>query len=292
MCARIRESVAAFSGSQSVTDDLTCLSVKIGTLKNQSPPCAGRWNFSVTWNFCRRCVPGSMAYALCIGPEDSDLADSLELAMTEAVSNIIRHAYEGLTDKKIIVEAQVYTDRVTVDITHWGKRFRPEAPVPKIPEATSEHGYGFFIISQIMDKVTYFDGPYGADCILLEKLLHKAAGGGNRMLAIIEKSGDVTIVKMNLDALDSGNEKRFKKEVISTLEPNSKVVLDLSEVSFIDSSGLGAMLSCYRHVQCHQWRPETMRLNEQVRTLFELVRMHRIFDIYGTREEAIDSYLQ
>ena len=160
------------------------------------------------------------------------------MAVTETASNIIRHAYEGLTDKKIIVEAQVYADRVTVNITHWGKRFRPESASLKIPEATSEHGYGLYIISQIMDKVTYYDGPYGANCIMLEKLLHKAAGGEIDMLATIEKSGDVTIIKMNLDILDAGNEKRFKKEVISALEPNLKVILDLSTVSFIDSSGV------------------------------------------------------
>ena len=110
------------------------------------------------------------------------------------------------------------------------------------------------------------------------------------MLATIEKIGDVTVVKVALDTLDAGNEKRFKKEVISALEPKSRVILDLSEVDFIDSSGLGVILSCYRHLQASSGDLKLCCLNEQVRMLFELVRMHRIFDIYGTREEALSSF--
>ena len=75
-----------------------------------------------------------------------------------------------------------------------------------------------------------------------------------------------------------------------SLEPNSKVVLDMSEVEFIDSSGLGVILSCYRHLNSANGDLKLCCLNEQVQTLFELVRMHRIFDIYKTQEEAIKSY--
>ncbi len=110
------------------------------------------------------------------------------------------------------------------------------------------------------------------------------------MMATTEKSGDVTVVRIAVDTLDSSNEKRFKKEVIPILEPNSKVILDMSEVEFIDSSGLGVVLSCYRHVNAAGGDLRLCCLSEQVRTLFELVRMHRIFDIYGTREEAMKSF--
>jgi anti-sigma B factor antagonist len=90
--------------------------------------------------------------------------------------------------------------------------------------------------------------------------------------------------------LDAGNEKRFKKEVVSQLEPSSKVILDLSEVNFIDSSGLGVILSCYRHLHAGNGDLKLCCLNEQVHTLFELVRMHRIFDIHKTVEEALASF--
>ncbi len=290
LCTRIRESVADFTGSQTVTDDLTCLSVKISSLDELPPSMRWATEFLSYLEFLPALRAWIRGVCRCACADDTHAADALELAVTETASNVIRHAYEGLTGKKIIVEIQAYADRVAVTITHWGRRFRPEnKPMPE-PDASAGHGYGLYIISQVMDKATYFDGPYGANCITLEKLLHKTAGGEISMLAMIEKIGDVTVVRVALDTLDAGNEKRFKKEVISALEPHSKVVLDMSEVEFIDSSGLGVILSCYRHLQSSSGDLKLCCLNDQVRMLFELVRMHRIFDIYGTREEALSSF--
>jgi len=111
------------------------------------------------------------------------------------------------------------------------------------------------------------------------------------MMATIDKIGDVTVVRIAVDTLDSGNEKRFKKEVIPILEPNSKVILDMSEVEFIDSSGLGVVLSCYRHVNASTGNLKLCCLKSSTYT-FNLVRMHRIFDIYESREEAFASLTQ
>jgi anti-sigma B factor antagonist len=129
-----------------------------------------------------------------------------------------------------------------------------------------------------------------ADCILFLKLLRARAGGGDTMLATIEKHNGVTLVRVAPDTLDADNQKHFKKEVIPALEPNSRVVLDLSDVNFIDSAGLGVILSCYRHLHAANGDLKLCGLSERVRALFELVRMHRIFDIYNTREEALSSY--
>jgi anti-sigma B factor antagonist len=112
------------------------------------------------------------------------------------------------------------------------------------------------------------------------------------MLATIEKRENTTLVRITADTLDAGNEKRFRKEVISRLEPEANVVLDLDEVDFIDSSGLGAILSCYRHLQTGKGDLKLCRMNDAVRSLFELVRMHRIFEIFESPEAAIDSFKQ
>ena len=110
------------------------------------------------------------------------------------------------------------------------------------------------------------------------------------MLATIEQQNNITLVKITADALDDGNEKHFRKEVISSLEPGANVVLDLNEVDFIDSSGLGAILSCYRHLQTASGDLKLCRAKKAVRSLIELLRMHRIFDIYDTSEEAMESF--
>lgn len=290
LCSRIRESVAAFTGSQAVSDDLTCLAVRIGAPTTAAPStrwameCLSHLEFLPALRAWVRGVCSSAAGA------DARAADALELAVTEAASNIIRHAYEGEPGKRIIVEAQVFADRIAITLTHWGKRFRPPEEALQAPEATQGHGYGLYIISRMVDRVVYFDGAHGAEGVLLEKYLSRTTKGEKGMLATIEKRNAVTVVKLALDTLDASNEKRFKTEVVSRLEPGSKTILDLSGVDFVDSSGLGAILSCYRHLHAGGGDLKLCGLSEQVRALFELVRVHRIFDICITCDDALLSY--
>lgn len=103
----------------------------------------------------------------------------------------------------------------------------------------------------------------------------------------VEKLGEVTIVLLPGEQLDASNAKDFKREIASVLIGASKVVFDLSQLHFVDSSGLGAMLSCLRQVNSAGGELKLCGLSKPVRALFELVRMHRIFDICNTKDDAI-----
>src|SRR6186997_984250 len=102
-----------------------------------------------------------------------------------------------------------------------------------------------------------------------------------------EKIGDITVVVLPGEQLDAGNAKEFKRDIVAVLEPCSKVVFDLRELRFVDSSGLGAILSCLRHLNGKGGDLKLCEMTKPVRALFELVRMHKIFDIYPTRSDAV-----
>jgi anti-sigma B factor antagonist len=103
----------------------------------------------------------------------------------------------------------------------------------------------------------------------------------------VEKLGEVTIVQLPGEQLDASNAKDFKRDVASILSATSKVVFDLSQLRFVDSSGLGAMLSCLRQMNAAGGDLKLCGLSKSVRALFELVRMHRIFDICDTKDDAV-----
>jgi anti-sigma B factor antagonist len=103
----------------------------------------------------------------------------------------------------------------------------------------------------------------------------------------VEKLGEVTVVQLPGEQLDASNAKDFKRDIASILSGASKVVFDLSRLRFLDSSGLGAMLSCLRQVNAAGGELKLCGLSKPVRALFELVRMHRIFDICDTKDDAI-----
>ncbi|HZT33967.1 MAG TPA: STAS domain-containing protein [Bryobacteraceae bacterium] len=105
-----------------------------------------------------------------------------------------------------------------------------------------------------------------------------------------EKTGGVVTVTLAGETLDAGNSKEFKAEVAAFLTPQAKVVFDMSRLRFVDSSGLGAILSCLRQLNGVGGDLKLCAMTKPVRALFELVRMHRVFEIFNTREEAIRSF--
>jgi anti-sigma B factor antagonist len=106
----------------------------------------------------------------------------------------------------------------------------------------------------------------------------------------IEQIDSVTIAHLDGQTLDASNAREFKSEIAPSISANARLVLDLSQLKFIDSSGLGALLSCLRQLNAIGGELKLYGMIKPVRALFELVRMHRVFEIFNTREEAFRSY--
>jgi anti-sigma B factor antagonist len=105
-----------------------------------------------------------------------------------------------------------------------------------------------------------------------------------------EKVGEVAVARVPVEELDAANAGEFKRDIAPLLEANDKVVLDLSQLRFVDSSGLGGFISCLRKLNARGGDLKLYGLSEQVRAVFELVRMHRVFDILATRDDAIRAF--
>ena len=107
----------------------------------------------------------------------------------------------------------------------------------------------------------------------------------------LEKMADITILVISGENLDHSTANELKENMVSVLKPNQKIIFDMSQLQFVDSSGLGVLLSCLRKLHAVGGELKISGLTEKVSALFDLVRMHRIFDIYNTREEACGAFL-
>ena len=101
---------------------------------------------------------------------DDDATVQFELAMNEAASNIMKHAYEGRADGRIKIVADMFADRVVILLFHWGIAFQPPKR-PRLPrvETYQEDGYGLYIIEQSVDIVKYSRDRDGRNCVMLTK---------------------------------------------------------------------------------------------------------------------------
>jgi anti-sigma B factor antagonist len=102
--------------------------------------------------------------------------------------------------------------------------------------------------------------------------------------------GDAVVVLLPGETLDASNANEFKREIAPLLQSSGKIVFDMHQLHFIDSSGLGAILSCMRQINGMRGELKLCRMQKTVRVLFELVRMHRIFDILSTPEQAAAAF--
>jgi anti-sigma B factor antagonist len=111
------------------------------------------------------------------------------------------------------------------------------------------------------------------------------------MEMVVEKSDDIAIVTPRVSFLDASNYQEFKQDINGILETNHKVILDISHLRFVDSSGLGAILSCLRKLVSSGGDLKLLcEKSKPVRMFFEMVRMNRIIDIFTTREEAVVAF--
>ncbi len=84
--------------------------------------------------------------------------------------------------------------------------------------------------------------------------------------------------------LDSTKAEEFRQKVDAMLAEGVEVILiDLKDITFIDSSGLGTLVVILKKVRGIDRRLYICSINDQVRMLFELTSMDRVFNVYEDR---------
>lgn len=83
----------------------------------------------------------------------------------------------------------------------------------------------------------------------------------------------------------------IKKQLIDFFEkPNTKLVVDLEGVEYIDSSGFGVFLSVMKCANNNFGELRFCNISEDVMELFKLLQLHNIFSIYDTVNDCIESF--
>jgi len=122
-----------------------------------------------------------------------------------------------------------------------------------------------------------------------------ASGKGRKEEGIMnlktEKKNDVMVINVKEERLDAHNSGDLKSEMQKLFtEGNKNILVDLKDVRFIDSSGLGALVSGFKNAISHQGNLKLSSLQPQVKSMFELTRLHRVFEIFASTSEALDNY--
>ncbi|HKI79561.1 MAG TPA: STAS domain-containing protein [Ignavibacteriaceae bacterium] len=106
-----------------------------------------------------------------------------------------------------------------------------------------------------------------------------------------EKYGDILVEVVNLTRATLKEAEEFKLTLTQDIESGCrKIIVDISESEFIDSTFLGALVVSLKKITSLGGDLRLVGFQPAVHSMFELTRMYRVFESYKTKEEAIKSF--
>jgi anti-sigma B factor antagonist len=98
----------------------------------------------------------------------------------------------------------------------------------------------------------------------------------------VEVKGEVLAIG-EVDQLGADNCQAFREQVYAAWSEDLKQVeVDLSHTTFLDSCGLGALISIYKAASLRNGRMRVVNPSPRVQRLLDVTRMHRVFEIVRT----------
>ena len=106
-----------------------------------------------------------------------------------------------------------------------------------------------------------------------------------------EEVGDIVVEKVNLTRATLKEAEDFKQALVQDIEAGKKrIVVDLADCEFIDSTFLGALVVSLKKITALGGDLKLVGFQPNVRSMFELTRMYRVFESFETKEEAVASF--
>lgn len=98
----------------------------------------------------------------------------------------------------------------------------------------------------------------------------------NSALEIVQPSG----------ILDKNKALQFQQQISEVIDKGASIVLvDFQDVTFMDSSGLGALVSAVKTVRAANGKLAVCSINHQIRILFEIACVDTVIQVFPSRED-------
>jgi anti-sigma B factor antagonist len=171
-------------------------------------------------------------------------------------------------------------------------------------ELERENGRGLELMRTLADEFALSETPGGGLTVTLrymirenvtERLRSRAARGaghgpkGDTMELQVETQGGVDVIHV-AGRLDLVGATALKEEIRRRLQQHPQVVLNLKKVDFINSSGLGALVSILKDIRLASGRLVLSNLAPYVKEIFAITQLSNVFEIYADEEQARETF--
>jgi len=103
--------------------------------------------------------------------------------------------------------------------------------------------------------------------------------------------GNVMILELSGKIMGGPDFDKFKEEIAKLVEGGFKnVILDMSGVPWINSTGLGILITGYHSIKAAEGTMKICNVKERVLSIFYISQLENIFDVYETLDQALAAY--
>lgn len=208
----------------------------------------------------------------------------VQLAVDEAATNIIQHAYELAVPGNITLSWRCEENNFIVMLRDQGRGFEPQdVPEPDLLSPLEDRqigGLGIYLMTRLMDEVHFDFDPQHGNLVTMVKY----------MTARYEDDVAILPLRGRLDALTAP---QLHKEAQRLIEQGVRYLLiDLSDVVFLSSSGLRALLLVRKELMTLGGELRLAAAPFQVREVFEMTGFSQVFALHACVEEARQAFGQ
>jgi anti-sigma B factor antagonist len=108
-----------------------------------------------------------------------------------------------------------------------------------------------------------------------------------------EMNGKIAIIEIKGSLVGDGDTDKFRGAVADFIEQGNKcLVVNLGKVNYMNSSGIGAIISAYTSYKKVTGEVKLAGISDNVQNLLAVTKLIDIFDVHETVDEAIDSFLK
>ncbi len=238
---------------------------------------------------------------------DADTAETVGMVAREAAVNAVVHGNRFAADKRVRVRCECEGETLRIVVADEGDGLDAAAvPDPLAPEnLLRSSGRGIFLMRSFMDSVEFRDLGPGTEVTLSKRYVvlrrdeaetHLIDSEQRRKtmsmkvktrsvdgVSILDLSGRITMGDGTVTLRDA------VKDAVS--KGNLKVLLNLADVDYIDSSGIGELVSAYTSVKNAGGELKLLHLTKKVHDLLQITKLYTVFDVKDDEGVAVGSFM-
>ena len=227
-----------------------------------------------------------------------DEIDQLGIAVRECVVNAVSHGNGYRRDKSVYFTVSSDATQLKIAIEDEGEGFDPDA----VPDPTQgdnlfqTSGRGLLLMRSFVDELSIGHTTEGGTEVVMVKNLpvgeRQEEEENVSLLSNLREVGGVSIIDLSgRITLGEGSEvlRDAVRDVLSNGQKN--ILLNLGEVNYIDSSGLGTLVSAYTTGANQGAKVKLVNVQKKVGDLLQITKLYTVFESFEDESAAVGSYV-